>query len=116
VQGLSGNWTIWSIVPGTNTKLAGVGGFTKFAYELNQSGSSATFTAPAMWRSLDIVGTISGNTFTGTFIDHDPKSPNYGRTKGLVEVTFSEDGKHFTGKEWMEGWGSELEWGGDKVS
>jgi hypothetical protein len=116
VQGLSGNWTIWSILPGTDIEKAGVGGFTKFIYQLSQSGNSVTFASPAAWRSLDIVGTISGSSFTGTFIDNNPKSPNYGRTEGRVEVTFSEDGKHFTGKEWMEGWGSELEWGGDKVS
>jgi hypothetical protein len=116
VQGLSGNWTVWSIVPGTNIKVAGVGGFTKFIYKLSQSGNSVTFTAPAIFRSLDIVGTISGNTFTGTFIDHDPKSSKYGRTQGSVEVVFSADGKHFTGRQMMENWGSELKWGGDKVS
>jgi hypothetical protein len=115
-QGLSGNWTVWSIAPGTNIKVAGVGGFTKFIYELSQSGNSVTFTSPAIFRSLDIVGTISGNTFTGTFIDHDPKSSKYGQTQGSVEVIFSADGNHFTGRQMMENWGSELQWGGDKVS
>jgi len=115
-QGLSGNWTVWSIAPATNIKVAGVGGFTKFVYKLSQSGNSVTFTAPAIFRSLDIVGTMSGNTFTGTFIDNDPKSPNYGRTQGSVEVVFSPDGNHFTGRMMQEGWGSEMEWGGDKVS
>jgi len=115
-QGLSGKWKIWEIVPGTNTKIQGVGGFTKFIYELSQSGNDVTFTAPAMFRSQDIKGTISGDTFTGTIIDNNPKSSNYGRTQGSVEVVFSTDGNHFTGRMMQEGWGSEMEWGGDKVS
>jgi hypothetical protein len=115
-QGLSGKWKIWEIVPGTNTKINGVSGFTNFIYQLNQSGNSVTFTSPAMFRELDIAGTISGNAFTGTFIDNNPKSQNYGQTQGNVEITFSPDGNHFTGRMFRKNWGSEMQWGGDRVS
>ena len=58
-----------------------------------------TFTAPAIFRSLDIVGTISGDTFTGTFKNNDPKSSNYGKTYGSIKMTFSSDVNHFHGKD-----------------
>ncbi len=112
-QGLSGKWTMWTILPGTNKKVAGVGGYSDFTYELSQSGSSLTFAGTAYrkrYGGLDIEGTISGNTFTGTFKDNDPKSSNYSKTEGSVEVTFSSDGNHFTGRMMMENWESELEW------
>ncbi len=118
-QGLSGKWKIWSIIGGT--KVPGSGGFSIFAYELSQSGSFVTFTAPANFRSQDIEGTISGNTFTGAIKNNDPKTPpsspfKYGQTHGSVDITFSPDGNHFTGRMMDENWGSELEWGGDRVS
>lgn len=117
-QGLSGKWTIWTIIPGTDKKVAGVGGYSDFTYELSQSGSSVTLAGMAYrrsYRSLDIEGTISGNTFIGTFKNNDQKSSNYGKTEGSVEITFSPDGNHFTGTMIMENWESELEWGGDRV-
>lgn len=109
------NWKIWEIVPGTDTRLDGISGITDFTYVVSQSGSTMTFTGTeGLFPDLDIVGTISGKTFTGTFIDHDPKSPSYGKTHGKVDLTFSDDGNHFTGTLMDEDWSQELEWGGDK--
>jgi hypothetical protein len=108
-----GKWTTWQIIGGT--KVIGLAS-SNFYYLINRSGSSMTLTAPPNFRSRDIVGTIRGNTFTGTFKNDDPNSGIYGQTHGSVEITFSSDGKHFTGKMMDKNWGSEPEWGGDKVS
>ena len=106
-MGLSGKWQTWTIINGVKM-MDGSG--LPFLYILNQSGSSITLKAPHVI-AMDIVGTISGNTFTGTFIDSDTN-----RTQGNIEITFSPDGNHFTGQKRREIWPQELEWGGDKVS
>jgi len=106
-EGLSGKWQTWTIINGV--KMMDGSGLL-FLYILNQSGSSITFTAPHVI-ARDIVGTISGSTFTGTFIDSDTN-----RTQGNIEITFSSDGNHFTGRKMREIWPQELEWGGDRVS
>ena len=106
-EGLSGKWQTWTIINGV--KMMDGSGLL-FLYILNQSGSSITLKAPHVI-AMDIVGTISGNTFTGTFIDSDTN-----RTQGNIEITFSSDGNHFTGRKMREIWPQELEWGGDRVS
>jgi subtilisin family serine protease len=116
-QGFSGKWQLWSIIGGT--KIPFCGGI-KCAYVLSQSGSSVTLTPPEFFKSQTIVGTINGNTFTGTLRNDDPNTPpsspfKYGQTHGSVEITFSPDGSHFTGKMMEENWGSELEWEGEKI-
>jgi len=117
-QGLSGKWQLWSIIGGSKVPFCGG---IKCAYVLSQSGSSVTLTPPEFFKSETIVGTINGNTFTGTLRNDDPNTPQsspfkYGQTHGSVEITISPDGNHFTGKMMDENWGSELEWGGDRLS
>jgi hypothetical protein len=106
-MGLNGKWQTWTIIFGVKM-MDGSG--LPFLYILNQSGSSITLTAPHVI-ARDIIGTISGNTFTGTFIDIDSN-----RTHGNIEMTFSPDGNHFTGRKMDDNWAQELEWGGDRVS
>ncbi len=116
-QGFSGKWQLWSIIGGS--KIPFCGGI-KCSYVLSQSGSSVTLTPPEFFKSQTIVGTINGNTFTGTLRNDDPNTPpsspfKYGQTHGNVEITFSPDGTNFTGRMMDENWGSELEWEGEKI-
>lgn len=44
-----------------------------------------------------IVGTTIGNQFKGGLTDIDSSPPNYGKAYGNVEISFSPDGKSFSG-------------------
>ncbi len=79
-----------------------------------------TLTPPEFFKSQTIVGTISGNTFTGAIRNDDPNTPptspfKYGQTHGSAEITFSSDGNNFKGRMMNENWGSELEFEGERI-
>ena len=67
-----------------------------------QNGNAVRFAAPMEGLPyLEIVGTLSGYTFTGTFREGDPNVPDYGRTFGSVTIAFSAPGT-FVGEQCWE--------------
>ncbi len=89
---ISGRWTFKA-----DTGLSGT-------IDGTQAGNAVTFSAgfPGL-PYMQIVGTINGNTFTGTFREGDRNVPDYGRTFGSVSMTFDASGTFVGAQCWGDG-------------
>jgi hypothetical protein len=80
---VNGTWKIWDIYGGERS--------FEQEIEISQSGNSLICQYANL---MEIVGTISGNSFRGVFRNHTGD----GQTLGFIEMTFSSDGTSFTGR------------------